>query len=74
VDSAFDSLLHGILNIRALPAATRRAWSALFEQYVFGDEAAATAHIPPARRGILGNLSGEQVAALRAQLVKRLSR
>jgi hypothetical protein len=74
VDSAFDSLLHGILNIRALPPATRRAWSALFEQYVFGDDATATAHIPPARRGILGELSAEQIAVLRAQLVKRLSR
>jgi hypothetical protein len=73
-DSGFDALLHGILNIRALPPATRRAWSDLFEQYVFGDEAAATAHIPQERRGILGTLSAQQIAALRAQLVKRLSR
>jgi hypothetical protein len=73
-DSAFDSLLHGILSIRALPPATRRAWSALFEQYVFGDDVAATAHIPQERRGILGTLSAQQVAGLRAQLVKRLSR
>jgi hypothetical protein len=73
-DSAFDALLHGILSIRALPPATRRAWSALFEQYVFGDEITATAHIPPERRGILGALSAQQTAALRAQLVKRLSR
>jgi len=57
-----------------LPPATRLAWSALFEQFVFGDSAAATAHIPPERHGILGTLSAQQVAALRAQLVKRLSR
>jgi hypothetical protein len=73
-DSGFDALLHGILSIRALPPATRRAWSELFEQYVFGDEAAATAHIPQERRGMLGNLSALQIAALRAQLIKRLSR
>ena len=73
-DSGFDALLHGILSIRALPPATRRAWGVLFEQYVFGDEAAATAHIPQERRGILGTLSAQQIAALRAQLVKRLSR
>jgi Cupin-like domain len=73
-DSGFDALLHGILSIRALPPATRRAWRDLFEQYVFGDGAAATAHIPQERRGILGPLSDEQTAALRAQLVKRLSR
>ena len=73
-DSGFDALLHGILSIRALPPATRRAWGALFEQYVFGDDVAATAHIPAERRGILGDLSSQQVAALRAQLVKRLTR
>ena len=53
---------------------TRRAWSELFEQYVFGDEAAATAHIPQERHGMLGTLSAPQSAALRAQLIKRLSR
>jgi hypothetical protein len=41
---------------------------------VFGDEAAATAHIPQERRGVLGTLSAPQIEALRAQLVKRLSR
>jgi hypothetical protein len=73
-DSGFDALLHGILSIRALPPATRRAWGALFEQYVFGDGIAASDHIPQERRGILGPLSAQQVAGLRAQLVKRLSR
>jgi hypothetical protein len=72
-DSGFDALLHGILSIRALPPATRRAWGRLFEQYVFGDEAEAVAHIPPERRGLLGTLSAEQIAVLRAQILKRLS-
>lgn len=73
-DSAFDALLHGILGIRALPPATRRAWGAFFEQYVFGDDAGVTAHIPEQRRGILGSLSAEQLATLRARLAKRLER
>jgi hypothetical protein len=73
-DSAFDALLHGILGIRGLPPATRRAWSAFFEQYVFGNDAAVTAHIPEQRHGILGKLSAEQVADLRAHLAKRLGR
>lgn len=73
-DSGFDALLHGILTIRALPDATRRAWGALFEQFVFGDKTEATAHIPQERHGVLGALSAQQLAALRAQLVKRLSR
>jgi Cupin-like domain len=73
-DSAFDALLHGILSIRALPPATRRAWGAFFEQYVFGDEADALEHISSARRGILGTLSAEQLAGLRARLAKGLAR
>jgi hypothetical protein len=73
-DSAFDALLHGILSIRALPPATRRAWGAFFEHYLFGDQTAATAHIPEHRRGILGGLSAEQLAGLRAHLTKRLGR
>jgi hypothetical protein len=73
-DSAFDALLHGILGIRGLPPATRRAWGAFFEQYVFGNDAAVTAHIPEQRHGILGKLTAEQVADLRAHLAKRLGR
>jgi Cupin-like domain len=73
-DSAFDALLHGILSIRGLPPATRRAWGAFFEQYVFGDESEVTAHIPAQRRGILGSLSAAQLAGLRAHLAKKLTR
>jgi hypothetical protein len=73
-DSAFDALLHGILSIRALPPATRRAWGAFFEQYVFGAHAESTAHIPADRRGILGELSAEQLSRLRAHLVRKLTR
>jgi hypothetical protein len=73
-DSAFDALLHGILGIRALPPATRRAWAAFFEQYVFGDIAEGVEHISPERRGILGTLSAEQLAGLRVHLAKKLTR
>ncbi len=73
-DSGFDALLHGILSIRALPPATRRAWGAFFEQYVFGEDGAGLAHISPERRGILGDLSAEQLAALRTHLAKKMAR
>jgi hypothetical protein len=73
-DSAFDALLHGLLSIRALPPATRRAWGAFFEQYVFGDDTEAVDHIPAQRRGILGTLSAKQLAGLRAHLAKKLTR
>ena len=72
-DSAFEALLHAILAIRALPPATRCAWEAFFDHYVFGDAASVSAHIPEHRRGILGELSAEQRAGLRAHLAKRLT-
>jgi hypothetical protein len=73
-DSAFDALLHGMLSIRSLPPESRRAWRAFFEQYVFGAHADSIEHIPPERRGILADLSQEQVNALRAHLAKKLAR
>ena len=73
-DSAFDALVHGILSIRALPPATRRAWGAFFEHYVFGADPQSVDHIPQERRGMLGELSAEQLAALRAHLTYRLAR
>jgi hypothetical protein len=71
-DSAFDALLHGILSIRKLPPATRRAWAAFFEHYVFAAPDDAVGHIPAARHGILGDHTADQSAALRDHLVKRL--
>jgi hypothetical protein len=41
---------------------------------VFSDETGVIAHIPEQRRGILGTLSAEQLAALRTHLAKRLTR
>ncbi len=73
-DSAFDALLHGILSIRNLPPATRQAWGALFQHYLFGPQAEVVGHIPLARHGVLGDLSAEQLAALRAHLAQRLAR
>jgi hypothetical protein len=71
-DSAFDALLHGILSIRNLPPATRRAWAALFEHYLFGAQDTAVSHIPTERHGILGNLTPIQSTALREHLAQRL--
>ncbi|MEP6548756.1 MAG: hypothetical protein ABJD53_14940 [Gammaproteobacteria bacterium] len=60
--------------IRALPPATRRAWGDFFERYVLGAGTDQLEHISPQRRGILGTLSAEQLAGLRAHLAKKLTR
>jgi hypothetical protein len=71
-DSAFDALLHGILSVRKLPPATRRAWAAFFEHYVFAAQDDAVSHIPAVRHGILGELTAEQSAALREHLLRQI--
>jgi hypothetical protein len=71
-NSGFDTLIHAMLNLRTLPPATREAWRALFEHYVFGAATEVTDHIPTHRHGILGELSAADIARLRAYLKERL--
>jgi hypothetical protein len=71
-DSGFDSLLHAILNLRALPPATRAAWQALFEHFVFGSEGAVTDHIPSDRHGVLAQLPPADAQRVRSFLAGRL--
>ena len=72
--SALDSLLHVVSTLRALPEAQRQAWRHLFEHYVFDTERDVAAHIPAERRSLLGELSAEDQARLRAFLVQRMGR
>ncbi len=41
-DSGFDPLVHAMLSLRTLPPATREAWRAMFDHYVFGPQAEVT--------------------------------
>jgi hypothetical protein len=72
--TGFDALLHAMLNLRELPPADRAAWRLLFDRYVFGPQEEVTAHIPRQRQGLLGPLSAQDVAALRAGLAQRLKK
>ncbi|HWZ63868.1 MAG TPA: cupin-like domain-containing protein [Steroidobacteraceae bacterium] len=70
--SGFDALLTAIVNLRSLPAPARSAWRALFEHYVFGDQAEVTGHIPAHRHGLLAELSPADAERLREQIAQRL--
>ena len=69
-----DALNHAILAIRDLPEDEKDLWQQFFEYYVFGDPAAAAAHIPEHARGILGPLDSETAGRIRANLLRSLSR
>jgi len=71
-DSAFDALVHAVLNLRHLPEPTRKAWQALFEHFVFGEPGSAVGHIPPHRHGVLGKVQGEALARWRIYLMEKL--
>lgn len=69
-----DALMHAAATVRALPPAQRAAWRHLFEHYVFDAGRDVVGHIPAERQGVLGALTAEEHASLRALLSERLSR
>jgi len=50
----------------------RAGWRAAFEHYIFGPDAPLSDHIPPERRGVLGDITPELARQIRAQLLGRL--
>jgi cupin-like protein len=70
----FDCLLHCMLTLRRMPPEVRASWRAAFEHYIFGPDAPRNDHIPPERRGVLGEITPELAQRIRAQLVGRLKR
>jgi hypothetical protein len=69
-----NALLHAMMAMRSLPAHYREAWRSMFEHYVFAEPTDAAAHLPPARRGVLGKLGPEDVKRMRMSLSRALSR
>jgi hypothetical protein len=72
-NSALNSLLLAILDLRHLPPAQREAWRDIFDHYVFTAGEGAASHIPKARRGVLGELTPELAQQVRAFLKNQLS-
>ncbi|PCD04093.1 cupin [Sphingomonas spermidinifaciens] len=73
-DTPMTTLLHAILSLRDRSPAEKAAWRAMFDHYVFGDPAAAGAHLPEAVRGELGPLDQRAARRLRAKIADRLNR
>ena len=67
--SGMDCLLHGLLNLRPMPAELRQAWASLFDHYVFRASDADLGHIPEHRRGVLAKLSPEAAQRVRDLLI-----
>lgn len=72
--SAWDALLHGMMAIRSLSPNARRHWQAMFDAYVFETGGPAGDHLQPYARGVLDARSPRDLAAMRAALLRNLSR
>jgi len=70
----YDALMHGFMALRGLPDDQRAVWRALFDHYVFAANGDPGAHLPAEVKGVLGPLTPEKVARMRATLVQALER
>ncbi|MEO8374577.1 MAG: cupin-like domain-containing protein [Sphingomonas bacterium] len=68
-----EALLLAMMAIKNLPDSRRDAWRALFDHYVFGADGQPGAHLPPERRGVQGEISAEEAAALRTAIARKLA-
>ena len=69
--TGLGALMHAILAFKSLGPAERAAWRGLLDHYVF-DAGDPVAHLPAARRGMLGSMTPEQAAALREKISRYL--
>ncbi|WP_443748248.1 cupin-like domain-containing protein [Asticcacaulis solisilvae] len=65
------ALFHAMLAVRDLPPHYAAGWKALFDHFVFGGQTGQ--HLPETMRGLQGELTDEQRAAIRKQLGRNLS-
>ena len=72
-DSAFDCLLHCLLNMNGLAPEQKAAWQAIFNHYVFDTTHDPAAHIAAHRRGVLGKRTPELEKEIKAWLVRRIN-
>jgi len=73
-DTALNCLLHCLLTLKRMPTEHRQAWKSIFDHYVFDAKVDAVDYIPQAVRGVLGDVSPELEAQIKAFLVKQLQR
>ncbi|MEW9799266.1 cupin-like domain-containing protein [Alteromonas sp. CYL-A6] len=63
-----NALYHALVTINQLPQKERMAWKAMFNHFVFGEDADRFSHIPDRQQGPLGQLDEATVRQFRAWL------
>lgn len=62
------TLFHALLTLRELPTAEREAWRVMFDHYIFGTNGDPMEHLPPAARGVFGEMTPDLLRRLKAML------
>lgn len=72
--SPFEALVHAIMTVRHMPEPQRNAWRGMFDHYVFERDGDPAEHLPPDRRGVLGEMSAGLAQRIRGFLMNGLRR
>ncbi|WAC46840.1 cupin-like domain-containing protein [Asticcacaulis sp. SL142] len=67
------ALMSAIVTVRDLPPAQNRAWKAMFDHFIFHQSDPVADHLPETLRGLLGELTPQQRAAILKGLSKSLA-
>lgn len=70
--SPTNALMHCLINMKDLTPDVRLAWKAIFDHFVFDPDPQRLAHIPDARRGVMGELSPEALRRIKDVLIAQL--
>jgi len=71
---SYDALLLALLSLRGLPEDQKEVWRMLFDHYVFGANGDPAAHLPEDVKGVLGPITPQKVARMKATLIAEFSR
>jgi len=70
ISTPYDAMLHNILTFRHMPPEQRAVWRTMLDYYIFESEGDPAAHLPEHAKGMMGPLTSELAARLRATLKK----
>lgn len=68
------TLYHALLTIRDLPPGERASWRAFFDHYIFQTEGDPMVHLPVDSQGLMGPMTPQSLARIKALLMGPLSR
>ena len=69
-----DAFSHALLSLKQLPPAQRAAWRALFDYYVFSEDASDRSYWPKSREDRTSDMDDALARKLRAELTNNLRR